>query len=340
MGVSSYIIMMLRGKAMRAKRRLYASKVARMFNDRKFPCPSCSSIFSMEGRGKLETCKCDRCGSPMLCPSTVDEFLVVAPLGGGGMGSVYMCMSLADKKIYSIKLLPRKMKGDNAKIEALIKEGILHEEISGHRNIVRFVKAGCDGDERFLVSEFLEGERLDSFIATEAPAGQKAALNIIIQLMDAEMHIIEKGYLYRDMKPENIILQPDGVVRLFDFGLAVKLKEAANPVRTSQTVDGSPHFVPPERMKLKPENESSEIYSLGLLLFLLLSGRHYFEGKQANDLAARHVSGIRVKSTATQIAHCTPVLTKVIDRMIKRSPQERFQSIAELKDILSKITRL
>ncbi len=340
MSVSSFIRRVLKGSVRRTRGRMRVSKVSRMVSCGIFPCPSCHVKYPMSGRSLLETFKCDRCGSPVLRPSKIDDYLVVEPLGGGGMGSVYMCMSLVDKNIYSVKLLPRKMKANTTCIEALIKEGILHEEITGHRNIVGFVKAGNDGDERFHVSEFLEGERLDTFISTEAPVSQKVALDLIIQLIDAEMHIVSKGFLYRDMKPENVMLQTNGVARLFDFGMTVKLKEAANPSGGNRTVDGSPHYVPPERMVLQPENESSEIYSLGLLLFYLLSGRHYFEGKEVNDLARKHVYGVRVKSTSMQIAHCSPIMAKVIDKMIQRSPKERFQSLGELKDIMLKIARL
>lgn len=321
------------------QQQLYVSKVAHLVARGFYPCPSCNEKYLIDDGKVLDVITCDKCGSPILQPSRIDDYLVFQPLGGGGMGSVYMCMSLINRKLYSIKLLPRKMKKDATCIDGLIKEGFIHEDISGHKNIVNVIKAGCEGDEYFLVSEFLKGERLDTYIATEAPISQKKAIDIVLQLIDAEMHIISKGYLYRDMKPENIIVQRNGLVRLFDFGLTLRLKEAANPNLEIHTIEGSPYYIPPERLVGEPENESSEIYSLGMLLFYLLSGRHYYTDKEANALARKHIFGLRVGSTAKQIVHVSPIMTKVIDKMISRYPKDRVQHLADLKEVLERIQR-
>ena len=139
------------------------------------------------------------------------------------------------------------------------------------------------------------------------------------------------------MKPENVIIQRNGVARLFDFGLTLSLKEAAHPDLANHTIEGSPYYIPPERLVGEPENESSEIYSLGMLLFYLLSGRHYYTDKEANALARKHIFGLRVGSTAKQIVHCTPIMTKVIDKMIQRYPKDRVQHLEDLKEVLVRI---
>lgn len=323
-----------------AKRHFYVSKVTHMVNNGFFPCPSCGEKFVLEEEKVLQTITCVKCGCPVLQPSRIDDYLVFEPLGGGGMGSVYMCISMNDHHLYSIKLLPRIMKHDQICIDGLIKEGLVHEDISGHQNIVKLIKAGCDGDEYFVVSEFLKGERLDTYIATEAPISEKKCLDILLQLIDAEMHIISKGYLYRDMKPENVIVQQNGVVKLFDFGLSLSLKQAANPQSENHIIEGSPHYIPPERLVAEPEKEFSEIYSLGMMLFYLLSGRHYYTDKEINALARKHIFGLRVGSTAKQIAHISPLMAKVVDKMIQRYPKDRVQTLSELKEVLVRMRNI
>lgn len=323
-----------------AKRHIYVSRVIHLVARGLFPCPTCSSKFPLEDNKILQVKICDKCGCPVLQPSRIDDYLVFQPLGGGGMGSVYMCVSMADNKLYSIKLLPRQMKHDQICIDGLIKEGLIHEDISGHHNIVKFIKAGCDRDEYFVVSEFLNGERLDTYIATEAPIPQKHALDLILQLIDAEMHILSKGYLYRDMKPENIIVQRNGTVKLFDFGLTLRIKEAANPDSKNHIIEGSPHYIPPERLVLEPETECSEVYSLGMMLFYLLSGRHYYTDKEINALARKHIFGLRVGSTANQISNISPLMAKVVDKMIQRYPKDRAQHLSELKEVLLRMQDL
>lgn len=315
------------------------SKIISLVSRGYFACPSCSTKYILNPEKMLDVITCDKCGCPILQPSRIDDYLVFKPLGGGGMGSVYMCVSLLDKQIYSIKLLPRKKKSDQAYIDNLIKEGLVHQEISGHKNIVNVVKSGLDGDEYFLVTEFIKGERLDSFIDSEAPISQKRAIDIILQLLDAELHIFSKGYCYRDMKPENVIIQKNGTVKLFDFGLTMRIKEAAHPNPVNPIIEGSPYYIPPERLVGSPEGENSEIYSLGMLLFYLLTGRHYYTEKEVNALARKHIFGIRVGSTSKQITHCTPIMIKIIDKMIPRKPHERIQHLSDLKDILIKIRK-
>ena len=321
------------------KRQFYVAKVAYCVKNGYFPCPSCGEKYSLEEDKILQVITCDKCNSPVLQPSRIDDYLVFEPLGGGGMGSVYMCMSLINRKIYSIKLLPRLMKKDKNCIDGLIKEGWIHKEIFGHRNIVNLVKSGCDGDEYFVVSEFLKGERLDTYIATESPISQKRALDIILQLIEAELHMVSKGFLYRDMKPENVIIQRNGVVRLFDFGLALTLEEAEKPDKGNHMVEGSPYYIPPERLVGEVESQCSEIYSLGMLLFYILSGRHYYTDKEINALARKHIFGLRVGSTAKQIVHVSPIMSKVIDKMIQRYPRDRVQSLEDLKEVLVRIRR-
>lgn len=313
------------------KTKIKTARLIDLFSQGSFACPSCSTVYPLSQGEILNVITCDKCSCPILQPCRIDNYLVFHPLGGGGMGSVYLCISFINKKTYAIKLLPRKKKFDPMCVDNLIKEGCINKDIAGHKNIVGGVKFGIYGDEHFLVTELIKGERLDSFIETEGALPQKNAIDIILQLINAEIHIFTKGYCYRDLKPENIIIQENGNVKLLDFGLTLRIKQAAFPDLEETIIEGSPHFLPPERLIGAPEGENSEIYSLGMLLFFMLTARHYYTDKESNALARKHVFGLRMDSTSRQLPNCTPEIVAVIDKMIQRDPEKRYQSLLPLR---------
>lgn len=126
-------------------------------------------------------------------------------------------------------------------------------------------------------------------------------------------------------------------MKLFDFGLTLHTEEAASPDPEGVMTEGSPHFLPPERLFGAPEGEYSEIYSLGMLLFFILTGRYYFTEKEINALAQKHVYGLRIASTSKQINSCTPTMMAILDKMIQRVPMDRYQHLTELRDHLKSI---
>jgi len=125
----------------------------------------------------------------------------------------------------------------------------------------------------FIVTEFVHGDRLDMLVESRKQIPEKEAVKIILEIIEAEMHIIQSGYLFRDLKPENIIIDRTGTVKLFDYGLCVTLHDAANHENITDELNGSPVLHPPERIVGAPEGEYSEIYSLGMVLFYMLAGR-------------------------------------------------------------------
>ena len=319
------------------RKKIRTSKLIDLFSQGTYACSSCSAVFSLCDEQILNVIICEKCGCPILHPCRIDDYLLFQPLGGGGMGSVYMCVSFSTRKIYAIKLCPREKKFDPLCVDNLIKEGCINEELAGHRNIVGGVEFGIYGDEHFLVTEFIQGERLDNFVATKSPLPQNDAIDIMLQLIDAELYIFAKGYCYRDLKPENIIIRENGVLKLFDFGLTLRIREAAYPDVEEDMVEGSPHFLPPERLCGAAEKEYSEIYSLGMLLFFILTGRYYFTENKINALAQKHVFGLRINSTSKLINHCTPAMITILDKMIQRDPVDRYQNLVDLRDHLKSI---
>jgi serine/threonine protein kinase len=191
----------------------------------------------------------------------------------------------------------------------------------------------------YLVTEYVEGETLEARIARE-PGGldEELVLKDMLDLTSLLEAITSQGYLFRDLKPQNIIIRPDGRPVLLDYGIAMSAEEA-NSLCELNYIDGSPHYVPPERLIGETEDARSEIYSLGMVMVHALTGRPYFQlsGKQA--IAEAHVNAQRFSMTLVAPG-ITMELSELLDRMICRRKEDRIVSFAELRKALRMVATM
>lgn len=307
-------------------------------------CGRCGVSIPLEEESMtaLELNKCPGCEYPVFHPLRVKDFWLYQPLGGGGMGSVYKAISTRDpRKVYAVKVLPRKSKFSTTLIKAILTEGETGMKLGRHRNLIEVVDYGQAGEEYFLASEFVSGQRLDVVVESAGVLSERQGLETIMQLMDAEEHICSCGYLFRDIKPENVIVEPNGNVRLFDYGLCLPLEKAVAD-NNSGFIEGSPFYIPPERVVGAPEGEYSEIYSLGMLLFYMLAGKTYFSKAtysrdELKGLLMKHVASPRLPSVAPNLKGRSEKVVTLIDRMIYRIPRSRYASFAVVRKDIDKI---
>ena len=298
-------------------------------------CPACSAAVHISDYKGLEMSPCPQCDAPLFIPLKLKNYWLYKPLGGGGMGSVYQALSEDSSGEYAIKILPREQNTNQELINSITNEGEIGILLGKAPNIAEVVEYGCEDGEYFLASRFAEGTRLDIFISTASHLSERQALDIILQVIDAEIHMINCGFLFRDIKPENIIVvEETGLVKVFDFGLCLSLEQAAHPDPADDALEGSPYYLPPERIVAAAEGEHSEVYSLGMLLFHMLSGTTYFSQSDIKNLLTKHVGGLRVGSVATRLKHCSPEIATILDKMIKRDPNQRYHELAPLKQEL------
>jgi len=277
----------------------------------------------------LKLAKCPECEHPSFVPYCVKGFWLYRPLGGGGMGSVYKAVHPKNPSLeFAVKILPRLKKSDPYLIQALMSEGEIGFKFGRHPHLISVIDYGLAEDEHYLVMELVSGKRLDKVIEEQAKLSPKYVLLWGLQILSAEQHMYDCGYLYRDLKPQNLIVDASGNAHLFDFGLCMPLEVA----RTEKTdsVEGSPQYMPPERIVGAGEDMHSEIYSLGMVLFHAISGETYYTATTALDLAKKHISSLRFASTNTRMPPDTDVrISQLIDKMIARSPKDRFHTYRE-----------
>jgi serine/threonine-protein kinase len=302
------------------------------------PCLGCGERTPCGSAEPLAVVACRGCGAPTIRPLRIRNYWLYQPLGGGGMGSVYKAVQEGTGTKFAVKVLSRKGRSNPDFIRALRREGEAGLAIGRHPNVVAMVEVGQEGPEHFAVSEFAPRERLDQLIGRQGQLPEGTALEVCRQLVAAEVHICRQGYLFRDMKPENVMFAPEeGVVRLFDYGLCLPLATAAAPHAAGDELEGSPFYLPPERIVGAPEGEYSEVYSLGMLLFYMLTGRTYYSQADLEKLVVKHVSSLRVSSVGNRLQHCSTAFTPLIDKMIARAPNQRYPNLASLQQALAEV---
>jgi len=299
-------------------------------------CPNCSSRLHLADYEGLEVVNCIECNTPIFIPLRIKHYWLYKPLGGGGMGSVYKACNEKNEEVLAIKVLPRQFKNDPTHKLSLLKEGEIAGIIGQAPNIAHVVDFGEEDDETFIAFSFVSGTRLDIFVSSAGGLSEKMAIDILLQLVEAEIHILNCGFLYRDIKPENImVIEQTATVKLLDFGLTQPCEDAATPSEEDM-IEGSPYYLPPERIVSAPEGEHSEVYSLGMLLFFMVSGTTYFSKSDIKHIIGKHVRSPRIAKVSNRIK-CTHEFCAVLDKMIKRNPNERFHNIIELKNILNEL---
>jgi len=200
--------------------------------------------------------------------------------------------------------------------------------------IVRMFDSGWDRDDFFILMEFLHGESAAERLFRDAP-DSALAYKIVRAVLNIETGIHEAGYLYRDLKAENIFLSDGGMIRLLDFGLSQPCDEAAAPSRSS-VVLGSPHYIPPERLLGQGESFASELYSLGHLFYYLLTGRFLFQGSIQNVLAMHMRMHRYLLPTVWRGVPEDAI--EVIEELTAHDKKQRFEGMEKLNALLCQTT--
>jgi len=301
-----------------------------LLNQHNFKCDNCSAVNPLNGLTPLSFAACQHCGAPNFIPYFIKNYWLYKPLGGGGMGSVYKAIFFNNPKWeFAVKILPREKVDHPHLIESLMNEAEIGHRFGRHPHLVAVADYGKYNNEYFAALEFSDGRRLDQIIEESESINQKFILLWALQLLSAEQRIWDSGFLYRDMKPQNIMIDNDGNAVLFDYGLCID-KNATIDL-DSDMVDGSPLYMPPERIVGMPENMSSEIYSIGMVMYHALSKKTYYTATGAYELAKKHVTSLRVSSVGNRLPNSVnSKIVPILDKMIARLPSMRYQTFKEL----------
>jgi serine/threonine protein kinase len=280
-----------------------------------------------------------------LVGASLGEYVVVEPIGEGGMGIVYLGVQPVIKKRVAIKVLKPNAADDVSQVQRLIAEAEAVNSI-GHRNIIDIFGLGQLPDGRhYVVMEYLEGDALDAYLERVGRLPLAEVVELLIAVCNPLGAAHRANVIHRDLKPSNIFLcrqaDDDGAryLKLLDFGLA---KRATNfdgtSAQTSHVAVGTPDFMAPEQARGLTISTRTDIYALGVMAYELLSGELPFKGQTPMDVIMKHVSS-PVPSLAAVAPEAPADLVALVHRMLSKDPDARPQSIEEVRDVLVEIAK-
>jgi len=250
-------------------------------------------------------------------------------LGRGAMARVYRAKQRSLDRYVAVKILPSKFSGNVQFIERFFREGQAAAKLN-HPNIVQAFDVGQHRETYYFVMEYVDGRTVHDDIVKQTRYGEKEAVEVAIQVAEALEHAHDKGLIHRDVKPKNVMITKQGVVKLADMGLAraVSDKEAAEA--EAGKAFGTPYYISPEQvMGLEDIGPRSDIYSLGATLYHMVTGVVPFEGKDPSEVMKKHL-----KAQLTPPDHVNPKLSagisEVIEMMMAKRPGERYKNCSDL----------
>ncbi len=225
----------------------------------------------------------------MLTPGTLlgERYEIIEKIGAGGMSIVYKAKDNRLQRYVAIKELREEFVQDEEFVAKFRKEALSAASLS-HPNIVGIYDVGSDKDLHYIVMEYVEGKTLKEVIAEKGPFPAKTVLELGVQMVSALKHAHSKKIIHRDIKPQNILLTNEGVLKVTDFGIA-KAVDSSTIVATGNAI-GSVHYFSPEQAKGKYVNESSDLYSCGIVLFELATKKLPFEADSHISIALKHIN--------------------------------------------------
>src|SRR5213594_2853071 len=274
-----------------------------------------------------------------LRPGTVfaNRYEVKEVLGMGGMGVVYRAFDRELREAVAIKTLrPEALTGDGVALERFKQEIRLARKIA-HRNVVRTYDLGEANGLYYLTMEYVEGTSLKQLIATRGPLPVPVTLAIGKQLCRALEVAHEQGVIHRDIKPQNLVVEPSGVLKVMDFGIARLANRTTDPGLTKEGMSiGTPDYMSPEQLSGMELDARSDLYSAGVVLFECLTRRLPFEAATTYALIAKQLEGAP-PNPRTLNPDVPEALAQVILKAMAKEPADRFQTAAEMHDALAAI---
>ncbi|MDH3291631.1 MAG: protein kinase [Gemmatimonadota bacterium] len=263
-----------------------------------------------------------------------ERYEVVSLIGRGGMGSVYRARDRELLEDVAVKTLLPQLVADETVIERFKQEIRLARRIS-HRNVVRTHDFGQWGGVYYLTMEYVEGITVRALIDSRGQLGVPSTLAIGMQLAEALSVAHEQGVIHRDIKPQNLLLDPEGVLKVMDFGVA-RLAKRQSAITEVGLVVGTPAYMSPEQLLAETVDARSDLYATGVVLYECLTGRIPFEASSPVTLIAKLLHE-EPTPPAEVNRDIPPALSSLLVRLLAKKPEDRVQSAADLMQRLREI---
>ncbi len=260
-----------------------------------------------------------------------DRYEIMRSIGEGGMANVYLAHDLILDRDVAIKILRGDLTNDEKFVRRFQREALSASRIS-HPNIVEMYDVGEDNGDYYIVMEYVEGITLKQLLKKRVNLTLSEVIDIMLQLTEGMSHAHDSYIIHRDLKPQNIMIKDDGMIKIMDFGIAM----AMNSTQLTQTnsVMGSVHYLPPEQASGKGSTIKSDIYSMGIIFYELLTGKLPFKGDNAVEIALKHMK--EPLPSAKQHNDSIPQsIENIILKSTAKNPKNRYNDTKELHEDLA-----
>ncbi len=255
-----------------------------------------------------------------------NRYRIVEHRGTGGMAIVYRAIDENTGHDVAVKVLRPDLAADEDYVTRFQREAVAASRMT-HHNIVNLIDVGLDGDVRFLVMEYVSGKTLKDLIKERGQLSPRVATEITIRILSALQHAHDNGIIHRDIKPQNILVQDDGIVKVTDFGIA-RIADSVTLTK-GDVVMGSVHYLSPEQASGHPVDARTDIYSVGVVLYEMLTGRVPFDGENQVAIAMKHIHNMPppIESLAPDVPQS---LIAVCMKALNKHPEYRYQTASSM----------
>jgi len=259
----------------------------------------------------------------------IPGYQVLGKIGAGAMASVYKAEQLSLNRTVAIKVLPRRFTENPAYVQRFYKEGQAAGKLN-HTNIVQAFDVGEAGGYHYFVMEYVEGKTIADDLTGNTCFGEQEAIDIVIQVAQALAHAHHHGLVHRDVKPKNIMINKQGVVKLADMGLARETADIEAAQSEAGKTYGTPCYIAPEQIRGEIDIDGrADIYGLGATFYHMVTGRVPFTGNNSAEIIKKHLQKKLIPPDHVNTSLSAGV-SEVIELMMAKRRQDRYDNIEEL----------
>ncbi|MCR4620648.1 MAG: protein kinase [Clostridiales bacterium] len=266
------------------------------------------------------------------------RYSIISTIGTGGMSVVYKAKDEKTGRIVALKILKDEYRKDADFIKRFRHEATAAQSLN-HPNIVKLYTVGSDQDTQYITMEYINGRTLSDIIHKDGPLSESRCVRYAVKILDALSHAHKKGIVHRDIKPDNILIDENDNVKVADFGIARMAGSKEGTVTTnSNIVVGSVHYVSPEQAQFNEADARSDIYSMGIVLYEMLTGTVPFDGDTPVAIALQHIKTLP-SSMRLINKNISKGLDEVVLKALQKKPEMRYQTAANLSKDLKRSLR-
>ena len=258
------------------------------------------------------------------------RYEIIKTIGEGGMANVYLAKDIILDRNVAIKVLRGDLATDEKFVRRFQREALSASSLS-HPNIVEIYDVGEDDGDYYIVMEYVDGKNLKQLLKKRGKLTAAEVVDIMLQITSAMSVAHDSLIVHRDLKPQNILIKEDGEIKITDFGIAMALN--ATQLTQTNSAMGSVHYFPPEQANGKGSSLKSDVYSLGIMMYELLTGTLPFRGDNAVEIALKHLKE-PIPSIRTELPELPQSIENIIIRATAKNPKNRYANAGEMHEDL------